>query len=349
MSKSGPTLVALAWLVMATDVALDIGTSFCRVATAEQGIVFNEPSIVAIDTRSGDVVEVGYGALDLVARTSRHVVAFRPLAQGATVDFDVTARLLSGLFERAGVSKISRVRAVMSVPSLATAIERRALRQAAVQAGAREVSLLESPLAAAIGLGLPVQDPVGSAVTVLGAGASEATLISLGGIVTRGTRRHGGSDLDHAIASLVRHRYGVVVAPAVAEMLKISLASALERTKGLVETVTARTVDRGELVEVQVHAELVNAALHDVLTSTVKMVQDSLAEAPPDLSQDISARGLTLVGGHARLRDLAALIAKGTGVEVRVADDPDLVVVRGLQLCLEEMSSLHALFRDADR
>lgn len=333
---------------MTTDVALDIGTSYCRVATAEQGVVFNEPSLVAIDTRSGDVVEVGFGALDLVARTSRHVVAFHPLAQGATVDFDVTARLISGLFERAGISKISRVRAVMSVPSLATPIERRALRQAAVQAGAREVSLIEAPLAAAIGLGLPVQDPVGSAVAILGGGASEATLISLGGIVTSGTRRHGGSDLDHAVSSLLRHRLGVVIAPDVAEMLKIKLASALGRTRGLCETVMARTVDRGEIVEVDVRAELVNDALHDVLVSTVKMVQESLAEAPPDLSQDVSSRGITLVGGHARLSDLAERIATGTGVEVEVADEPELVVIRGLQLCLEEMSSLHALFRDAN-
>lgn len=334
---------------MATDVALDIGTSFCRVATSEQGVLFNEPSTVAIDTRTGEVVEVGYGAMDLVARTSRHVVAFRPLAQGATIDFDVTARLLAGLLERAGISKVSRVRAVMSVPSLATAIERRALRQAAVQAGAREVSLIESPLAAAIGLGLPVQDPVGSAVSVLGAGASEATLISLGGIVTRGTRRHGGADLDAAISSLIRHRHGVVIAPAAAEALKIALASAMSRTSGQSETVSARTVERGEPVEVVVSAELVNDALHDVITSTVAMVQDSLAEAPPDLSQDVSARGMTLVGGLARLRDLGELIQKKTNVDVRVAPEPELVVIRGLQMCLEEMSSLHALFRDADR
>jgi rod shape-determining protein MreB and related proteins len=334
---------------MATDVALDIGTSSCRVATAEQGVLFNEPSTVAIDTRSGDVVEVGYGAMDLVARTSRHVVAFRPLAQGATIDFDVTARLLAGLMERAGISKVSRVRAVMSVPSLATAIERRALRQAAVQAGAREVSLIESPLAAAIGLGLPVQDPVGSAVTVLGAGASEATLISLGGIVTKGTRRLGGGDLDHAIATAIRQRYGVVVSPSAAEHLKIALASAMGRTSGQSEVVSARTVERGAPVEVTVSADLVNDAIRDLVATTVTMVQDSLAEAPPDLSQDVSARGMTLVGAHARLRDLAELIEAKTGVDVRVASEPDLVIIRGLQMCLEEMSSLHALFRDADR
>ena len=328
---------------------MDIGTSMSRVATSDDGVVFNEPTIVAIDTRSGEVVEVGYGALDLVARTGRHVVAFRPLAQGATVDFDVTARLVSGLFERVGVSRLSRARLVMSVPSLATAIERRALRQAAIQAGAREVSLMEAPLAAAIGLGLPVQDPVGSAVTVLGGGASEATLLSLGGIVTSATRRQGGVDVDHAIASLVRHRYGVVIAPSTIEHLKIVLGSALGRTRGSSESVRARTVDSGELVDVVVDADLVNAALHEVAHGVVTMVQDSLAGAPPDLSQDVSARGLTLVGGHARLADFAVLIGSRTGVEVHLADAPDLVIIEGLRLCLDEMSSLHALFRNADR
>ncbi|MBW4077866.1 MAG: rod shape-determining protein [Acidobacteria bacterium] len=334
---------------MATDVALDIGTSHTRLATAQRGLIFNEPTLVAIDTNSGDVVEVGHGALDMVGRTPRHVVVFRPLSQGATVDFDVTARLISGLFDRAGVSKLSRARVVMSVPSLATAIERRALRQAAIQAGAREVSLIEAPIAAAIGLGLPVQDPVGSAVTVLGAGASEAALISLGGIVTSSARRIGGNDIDNAVATLLRLRHGVVVAPGTVEMLKIHLSSALERTRGAVEVVSGRTVDRGELVEVDVSAELVNSALHDVVTTTVRMIQDCLGDAPPDLSQDVSSRGLSLVGSHAQLNDFAELIAANTGVEVTVAPNPDIIVIDGLQMCLEEMSSLHTLLRSADR
>ncbi len=341
--------VALSFLFMPLDVALDIGTSSSRLATSQRGILFDEPTMVAIDTNSGSVVEVGHGALDMVARTPRHVVVFRPLAQGATVDFDVTARLIAGLFERAGISKLSRARVVMSVPSLATSIERRALRQAAIQAGAREVSLIEAPIAAAIGLGLPVQDPVGSAVALLGAGASEAAVISLGGIVTGSARRQGGNDLDVAIATLLRLKLGVVVAPAVLEQLKITLASATGESRGHSEVVLARTVDRGEIVEVDVDADLVNSAVHDVVVTTVRMIQECLGDAPPDLSQDVSARGLTLVGGHARLSDLAGLVATSTGVDVRVADEPDVVVIKGLQLCLEEMSSLYALFRNADR
>jgi rod shape-determining protein MreB len=288
--------VGLASLSMALDVALDIGTSNTRLATSQRGIVFNEPTMVAIDTNTGSVVEVGFGALDMVARTPRHVVVFRPLAQGATVDFDVTARLIHGLFDRAGVSKLSRARVVMSVPSLATSIERRALRQAAIQAGAREATLIEAPIAAAIGMGLPVQDPVGSAVTVLGAGASEAAVISLGGIVTGSARRQGGNDLDAPSRRPFESSSVWWWRRRSLRALKFSLASALGRTRGNSEVVLARTVDRGDLVEVDVDADLVNAAAHDVVTATVRMIQECLGDAPPDLSQDVSARGLTLTG-----------------------------------------------------
>jgi rod shape-determining protein MreB len=333
---------------MVTDVALDIGTGRTRLAT-ESGVIFDEATMVAIDTNSGDVVDVGDSALDLVGRTPRHLVVFRPLAQGTTIDFDVTARLIAALFDRAGVSKLSRARVVMSVPLLATSIERRALKQAAVQAGAREVSLMEAPIAAAIGLGLAVQEPVGSAVAVLGAGASEAALLSLGGVVTRGTRRSGGNDINLALATLLRLRYGVVVSPRTLEELKLTMASARARTAGIARVVEARSVERGDMVRVEVHAELVNEAAADVVQSTVRLIQECLADAPPDLSQDVSTRGLTLVGGHAQLRDFAELLAVATGVDVRVAEEPGTVVIRGLQQCLEQMSTLHELLRDVDR
>jgi rod shape-determining protein MreB and related proteins len=334
---------------MAVDVALDIGTSHTRLATSTRGILFDEPTMVAIDTNTGQVQDLGHGALEMIGRTARHVVVFRPFRQGATIDFDVTARLIESLFERAGLSRMSRARVVMSVPSLATAIERRALRQAAIQAGAREASLIEAPLAAAIGLGMPIQDPVGSAIVLLGAGASEAAVVSLGGIVTGAARRIGGSDVDAAIATALRLHLGVVVAPSVVEMLKCSLASALGHTAGLSEVVLARTVDRGRLVEIEVSAELVNAAAHDILQTTMRMIQECLGGAPPDLAQDVSARGLTVAGGHANITDLDELVAQSSGVEVNVAPQADLVVIQGLQACLEEMSALHALFRSADR
>ncbi|HTT59166.1 MAG TPA: rod shape-determining protein [Acidimicrobiales bacterium] len=334
---------------MAVDVALDIGTSHTRLATSARGILFDEPTMVAIDTNTGQVQDLGHGALEMIGRTSRHVVVFRPFSQGATTDFDVTARLIESLFERAGLSRLSRARVVMSVPSLATAIERRALRQAAIQAGAREASLIEAPLAAAIGLGMPIQDPVGSAIVLLGAGASEAAVVSLGGIVSGAARRIGGSDVDAAIATALRVNLGVVVAPSVLEMLKCTLASALGRSTGRSHVVLARTVDRGRLVEIEVSAELVNAAAHDVLQATMRMIQECLGGAPPDLAQDVSARGLTVAGGHANMTDLDELVAQSSGVEVGLAAQADLVVIKGLQACLEEMSALHALFRSADR
>ena len=334
---------------MATDVALDVGTSHTRLATIDGGVLFSEPTIVAINTSNGEVVEVGHAAAAAVVRSPQHVVAFRPLAKGATVDFDVAARLFRSFFDRAGFSRMSRVRVVMGVPAFATAIERRALRQAALQAGAVEASLVEAPMAAAIGLGLPVHDPVASAVVTLGAGSSEAAVISLGGIVTGRSLRSGGADFDAAIATMLRQRYNVVVAPYVVESLKKNLASALRRTAGEVQVIPARTVDRGHPVSVETTANEVNSAVADLVLATVKMVQEALGDAPPDLAQDVLTQGLTLVGGHARLRDLPELLTRETGVEVRLAADPELVVIEGLQRCLREMASLHALFRDADR
>ncbi len=334
---------------MATDVALDLGTARTRLATDQRGVLIDEPTLVALDTSSGDVVDIGDQALDLVGRLPRHVVVFRPLAQGTTVDFDVTARLISGLFDRAGISKLSRARVIMSVPTVATSIERRALRQAAIRAGAKEVTLMEAPVAAAIGLGMPVQEPVGSAVAVLGAGVTEAALISLGGVVTSAARRIGGGDIEQNLATLLRVRHNVVVSPAVLEEIKIHLGSAKGRVRGHPVVVRARRISDGHPVDFEIAPELVNAAVTEVVSAAERLVQECLGDAPPDLSQDVSTQGVSLVGGHALLADVAELIETATGVTVRVAEDPGLVVVRGLAMCLEQMSNLHALFREIDR
>ena len=334
---------------VATDVALDVGTSYTRLATLERGLLFSEPTVVAIDTRTGTVVDVGHAALGAVVKSPKHVVAFRPLAKGATVDFDVAARLFKSFFDRAGFSRVTRVRVIMSVPALATSIERRALRQAALQAGAVEASLIETPIAAAIGLGMPVDDPVASAVVSLGAGSSEAAVISLGGIVTGRSLRVGGYDVDNAIAAMLRHRYGVVASPPVVESLKKDLASAMQRTNGATRIIPARTVDHGRPVSVETTAVEINSAIKEIVNSTIRMVQETLGEAPPDLAQDVLTQGLTLVGGHAQLGDLAELVALETGVNVHAAEEPELIVIRGLERCLRNMSSLHSLFRNADR
>lgn len=332
---------------MATDVAIDIGTARTRVATT-QGLIFDEATMVAIDTATGAVVDVGDGAIALVGASPRHVAVFRPLAQGTTVDFDVTARLIVGLLQRAGVSKLSRARVVMSVPTVATSIERRALRQAAIQAGAKDVAIMEAPVAAAIGVGLPVQDPVGSAIAVLGAGVSEAALISIGGIVTSAATRTGGSDIDAAIATALRLRHGLVVPPRTLEQLKIEMGSALGHPPTSAVPVRARTVDTGQVMDVHVRADLITSVVKDVMAQILRTIEECLADAPPDLAQDISTQGLYLVGGHAQLTDVAAFVGDATGVPVHNVTEPDRMVIRGLQMCLEEMSSLHVLFRTTE-
>ncbi|MEI6710524.1 MAG: rod shape-determining protein [Actinomycetota bacterium] len=333
---------------MALDVAIDIGTSRTRLATSAQGIIFDEPTLVAIDTNEGSVLSVGANALDFVGRSARPVIVYRPFAQGATIDFDVTARLLFGLFHRAGLSKMSRARVVMSVPTLATPIERRALRQAATQAGARDVTLIEAPLAAAIGLDLPIQEPLGSAVSVIGGGASEIAIISLGGIVTKDSRRVGGEDINRTIADAVRHQFGVVLSPEIIEVLKLNLSSVLGATNGKREVVPGRSVETGVPVEIEVDASLVNASVLSVMRANAEMMQECFRVTPPDLSQDVANLGVSLVGGVAGMRQAGEYLAGQTGVTTRVAESPDLVIIRGLQSCLEQMGQLHAMFRGQD-
>jgi rod shape-determining protein MreB and related proteins len=333
---------------MGLDVAIDIGSSRTRLATSAQGVIFDEPTLVAIDTNEGSVLSVGANALDLVGRSPRPIIVYRPMAQGTTIDFDVTARLLFGLFHRAGLSKMSRARVVMSIPSFATPIERRALRQAAIQAGAKDVTLIEAPLAAAIGLGLPIQEPLGNAVSVIGGGASEIAIISLGGIVTKDARRIGGEDINRTIADGIRQQFNVVVSPAIIEALKFNLSSVLGATNGRSEVVPGRMIDSGSPVEIEVDASLVNASVMAVMKANAEMMQECFRITPPDLSQDVANLGVSLVGGVAGMRQVGEYLAGQTGVRAMVGESPDLVIIRGLQMCLEQMSQLHSLFRGRD-
>ena len=330
---------------MAVQLALDIGTSQTRLAFADGSAFVAEESVVAIDTRDGEVVDVGSGAWRLVSRSPRHVVTFRPQANGTTVDFDVAARLIRAVFDRARVGRFSRVHATMSVPALATSIERRALRQAAMQAGASEVTLIEAPIAAAVGAGLAVEDPIASPVIVLGAGVSETALMSLGGIVTHRSVRIGGHHLDVDIATALRQHLGVVVAPHVAASIKRDLAAFGPQSQGGLVVVPARTVDRGQAVSVEVRSELVEMAIRDHVRSIIRSVQECLGDAPPDLAQDVALRGMTMVGGMSRMRGIDQLIASEVGVACNVLEEPDLTVLRGLLRCVNEVGRLRRTMR----
>jgi rod shape-determining protein MreB len=336
-------------LAVAPTLAIDVGTSMTRVATEEEGLIFAEPTVVAIDTRDGTVVALGNEAVELVGRTPRHVVAFRPMHAGATTDFDVAARLLHGVLERCGVGRFSRARVLLTVPAAATAIERRALRQAVRRAGAAHAHLLEAPIAAAIGLGLPIHDPVASSVAVVGAGTTEVAVISLGGIVSLASLRVGGDDLDRDVAEWVRHHAEAVITTATAEALKTSVATASPTPRPRLAEVPARRTSDGAPFTLQVSGADVHAAIADHVAQIVRASSECLAEAPPDLAQDVLVHGLHVVGGGSQLDGLLARLQERTEVPVHECDAPAEAVVLGAGRCLEDLGRLSSLFASAER
>lgn len=314
-----------------------------------QGLVLEEPTVVAIDTRDGAVVALGQEAVELVGRTPRHVVAFRPMQKGSTTDFDVAARLLHGVLQRCGISRFSRPRVLLTVPAAATPIERRALLQASRRAGVARAHLLEAPVAAAIGLGLPIHDPVASSVAVLGAGTTEVAMISLGGIVTRASLRLGGDDLDADIAAFVRAHHDAVVAPSVAEAIKRSIATAEPAPRTRRVEVPARHTSDGTPFTLSLSGDDVHEAIRDHVAQIARAPGECLSEAPPDLAQDVLVHGLHVVGGTSRLHGLLEQLAERTDVPVSTCEQPEHAVVLGAASCLEDLGRLSSLFASAER
>ena len=334
---------------MSRELAIDFGTSSTRVVARGRGLIIDEPSVVAVDTRTREVLALGREADDLVGRTADHVVAVRPLRQGAITDFDTAERMLRAVLARAASSRMSRPRVVLTVPAAATSIERRALKQAARRAGAASAMLLEAPMAAAIGLGLPIHEPVGSVVMDVGAGTSEAGVISLGGVVALKALRIGGQDLDAAIADAVRQRRDLVIGERVAEQLKVQVGSADRAAPELTAEVRGRRPESGATDVEQVSSVLVADAIADLLESIVGAAATCLADAPPEFAQDAIFEGIHLLGGGALLAGMPELLSEATSVPVRIAPDPIAAVVEGAGRCLEEMGRLRAIFAAADR
>ena len=334
---------------MSRDVAIDFGTAAIRVVVKGRGLMVEEPSVVAVDTRTREVLALGHEADALVGRTADHVVAVRPLRQGAITDFDMAERMLRAALARCGLKRMSRPRAVLTVPAAATPIERRALRQAARRAGASSALLLDAPMAAAIGLGLPIHDPVGSVVVDVGAGTSETGIISLGGVVALKALRIGGHDLDAAIASAVRQQRDLVIGDRLAEQLKVEIGSADPAALPVdAEVHGRRTMTAAPAIE-QISSLMVSKAIADLVAAMVGGAASCLADAPPELAQDAIFEGIHLVGGGAMLDGFAALLSAGTSIPVHVAANPSMAVVEGAARCLDEIDRLRALFAAADR
>jgi rod shape-determining protein MreB and related proteins len=334
--------LAILGRLFAPDIAIDLGTANTLVFVKGQGIVLSEPSVVAMNTKTGKVVAVGSAAKDMIGRTPSNIVATQPLKNGVIADFQVTEKMLSYFIHEArskrGVSRyLVRPRVVVCVPSGVTGVELRAVREAAESAGARRVYTIEEPLAAAIGADLPVNEAEGSMVVDIGGGTSEVAVISLGGIVTKTSIKIAGNNMDEAIATYIQKEYKMAVGTQTAEQLKIELGSAFGLEEEESAEIRGRDLVTGLPKTVVITSEEVREAISVSVEAIIAAVRDTLDRTPPELASDIINRGMMLAGGVALLRGLDERLRQETGVPVHVAEEPMACVVIGSGRFLEEI------------
>jgi rod shape-determining protein MreB len=328
------------------DLAIDLGTANTLVYARGRGIILFEPTVIALNSRTQDVLAMGNQAWHMIGRTPGHIVAVRPLRGGAITDFEITQRLIRLIFERSGVNRLQRARVLVCVPSGITHVEQRAVLEATRRAGASQTYLIEQPMAAAIGAGLPIHEPLGNMVVDIGGGTSEVAVISLGGIVALRAVRVGGFDLDHAIQAHLRRVHNVAVGERTAEEVKLAIGSAYPTPEEYKAEVRGRDLMSGMPRTVVLEPEEIRDAIAEPVQAVQHAVIQALAETPPELAQDLLEVGIHLVGGGAMLRGLDRLIARETGVPVRLVDMPLETVVLGAGRCLESFDRLRDMFMD---
>lgn len=318
------------------DIGVDLGTANTLVCIKGKGIIMREPSVVAYDVRSDAVRAVGREAKEMIGRTPGSIVAVRPLKDGVIADFDVTTAMLKRFVSVAlKGSFFSRVRMVICIPTGVTEVESRAVYDAAKQAGAYDIDLIEEPMAAAVGAGLPVQEATGNMVVDIGGGTSEIAVISLGDIVTAQSLRTAGDDLDEAIINYMRKKHNLLIGERTAEQIKIDIGSAKEYEGETSIEIKGRNVVDGLPKNVTITSAEIRGAMLDTITQIIDAIRTTLEKTPPELSADIIDSGITLTGGTALLRGLAELIAEETGMPVSVAANPLDCVVLGAKKRLE--------------
>src|SRR6201987_3236672 len=323
------------------DMAVDLGTANTLVYVRGRGIVLSEPSVVAGDPRTGEGHAVGIEAKRMLGRTPGTISAIRPLKDGVIADFEITEEML-----RHFISKVHnrgymvRPRVVIAVPSGITEVEKRAFKDSATRAGAREVYLIEEPMAAAIGVGLPVQDAAGNMIVDIGGGTTEVALISLSGIVFSRSVRVAGDELDEAIAGYMKRAYNLMIGERTAEEIKIKIGSAYPMEKEVGMEVKGRALVAGLPKTLTIPSQEVREALLEPISTIVESVRVTLERCPPELSADLVDRGLVLAGGGALLRGLDRLLTEETGLPVHVAEDPLSAVAEGTGKCLIELKFL---------
>jgi rod shape-determining protein MreB and related proteins len=331
------------------DMAIDLGTANTLVFVRGEGIVLSEPSVVAVDTRTGGLHAVGDDAQRMIGRTPATISAMRPLRHGVIADFEITEQMLRHFIGRVHRSRFAHPRLMMCAPSGITDVERRALTEACLAAGARSVHLIDEPLAAAIGAGLAVDEPRASAVVDVGGGTSEVGLISLGGIVVSRSLRLGGYDFDEAVAGYIRQRHGLAIGEPSAEHLKRKLGSVAPDETLLGSVVRGRDPLSGLPREVEVTSGEMRAALEPLVQEIVDAVKGALEDTPAELASDLPQRGVVLAGGGTLLRGFAARVEDETKVPVRTVEHPLEAVVLGAGRSLEEIDTVERASTGARR
>jgi len=331
--------------VFSSDLGIDLGTANCLVYVRDQGIVLSEPSVVAITESTKEVLAVGEEAKRMLGRTPGNIRAIRPMKDGVIADFDITEEMLRYFIQKARLKVPTRrrmlaPRVLIAVPSGITEVETRAVQDSAQRAGAGEIFLIEEPMAAAIGVGLPVAEPSGSMIVDIGGGTTEVAVISLSGIVESRSVRVGGDEMDAAICQHMKRVYNLMIGERTSENIKIEIGSAYPEDEERHMDVKGRDLVSGLPKTIKISASEIRTALQEPITSIVEGVRATLERCPPELAGDLIDRGIMLAGGGALLRGLDRLISEETGLPVFVSDDPLKAVANGTGVVLQEMDNM---------
>ncbi|NLT95616.1 MAG: rod shape-determining protein [Clostridia bacterium] len=329
-------------MLFAKDIGIDLGTANSMVYLRGKGIVLSEPSVVAIQRDNGSVLAVGEEAKKMIGRTPGNIIAIRPLKDGVIADFEVTQTMLKYFINKAlnGKTFLVKPRVVVCVPAGVTSVEERAVKEAALQAGAKEAHLVEEPMAAAIGAGLPVHEPTGNMIVDIGGGTTDVAIISLGGIVTSRSIRVGGDEMDEAIIHYIKRTYNLMIGDRTAEEIKIQIGSAYLEAENETYQVRGRDLVTGLPKNITITNKEIQEALKEPVNSIIEAIKVCLEKTPPELAADIMDRGIVMAGGGALLRGFDKLVAIETGMPVHVAEDPLSCVAVGTGKVLENIEIL---------
>src|SRR6266487_4035545 len=339
-----------AFQFMGRDMAVDLGTANTLVYVRGRGTVLNEPSVVALNVGTGQIVAVGAEAKRMIGRTPGHILAVRPLKDGVIADFDITEKMLRYFIQKVHHRRwLAKPRVVICVPSGITGVEQRAVEEAAISAGARAAFIIEEPMAAAIGAGLPIHEPSGNMVVDIGGGTTEVAVISLGGVVTSSSVRVGGDELDEAIIQHVKKEYSVALGERTAEAIKLAIGSAFPTVDDMMAEIKGRDLVSGLPKTIHITAEEVRKAIEEPVNSIIDAVKNTLDRTPPELAADIMDKGIVLTGGGALLKGLDERLKHETGMPIHVAENPLSCVAVGSGKCLEEFEVLKRVLISSNR